>query len=41
MMAPKEAIENDVERGKDYQRCFWAWRPDGIVVYKKKEFATF
>jgi hypothetical protein len=33
----KETIENEVEREEQYQRRFWARRPDGIVVDKKKE----
>ena len=26
-----------MDREEEYQRCFWARRPDGIVVDKKKE----
>jgi len=33
----KETIENEGEREEKYQRRFWARRPDGIVVDKKKE----
>ena len=33
----KETIENEVDRDLEYQRRFWARRPDGKVVDKKKE----
>ena len=32
-----ETIENDVDREEEYQRRFWARRPDGTVVDKEKE----
>ena len=34
----KVTIMNDVDREEEYQRLFWARRPDGIVVDKEKEF---
>ena len=33
----KETIENKVDREEEYLGRFWARRPDGIVVDKKKE----
>ena len=33
----KETIENEVDREREYQRRFWARRPDGIVVDKVKK----
>ena len=33
----KETIEDEADREEEYQRRFWARRPDGIVVDKKKE----